>query len=93
MASTYTLNMQINEAQLANLNYPVDFVREEIHSLLISYGDCDTRYIKYVFPSGFEIFYCLVTLMKMYPAFQSFMYRFQIVNKRGETVELMNFLS
>lgn len=91
-SSHYTLKMQINEAQVASLNFPVEYVKDEIHSICISYGDCLNIYTEYKFDDGYSIFFVLNTLKKIYPALESFLYDFTITNKFGESMNLLNFV-
>ena len=91
-SSHYTLHMQINDAQVVALNFPLAYVKDEIHSICIAYGDCVSIYNEYVFPDGYTIFFVLNTLKKIYPAFESFMYDFTMTNKAGDSVNLLNFV-
>lgn len=89
----YTLDMTINDAQLEELNIDKDYFKNELHSLLISYGNTINRYASYEFDNGVLILFCITVLIKMYPAFQSIMHKLTITNKKGETLNLLNFLS
>lgn len=91
-SSHYTLTMQINEAQVEALNFPVKYVKDEIHSICITYGDCLNIYTKYKFEDGYSIFFVLNTLKKIYPAFESFMYNFTLTNKAGASINLLNYV-
>lgn len=91
-SSHFILTLQINEAQVAELNFPVNYVKDEIHSICISYGDCRNIYTEYEFEDGYSIFFVLNTLKKIYPAFESFMYDFSITNKAGNKINLLDFV-
>ena len=92
-SSKYTLDMVINDSQLETLNIDKEHFQNEVHGLLISYGDCVDRYAKYVFDNGYQIFFCITVLIKIYPAFQSIMHKLQMTNKADKTLNILEFLS
>lgn len=92
-SSKYKLEFTINDTQLETLNISKEHFQNEVHGLLISYGDCIDRYASYEFDNGYLIFFCITVLIKIYPAFQSIMHKLQVTNKSGKTLNLLEFLS
>lgn len=88
----FTLTIVINENQIKALNYPVDYVKEEIHGILISYGNCKNIYNSYEFDDGFTICFVISMLHKIYPALYSILYSVKITNRNGETIDMKKFL-
>lgn len=92
-SSKYKLEIAINDSKVNELNIPLDYFKEELHSILISYGDCVNRYALYEFENGYNVFYVISILVKIYPAFQSMLNKFQLTNKLDERINLLNFLT
>lgn len=93
MQEKYTVTFDYNIANINTLNYNIDYVKNDLHSLCLTYGYCTSRYYEYAFDNGHKLMKLIDALYRFYPSLPAMLTRFYVLNKAEEGWDALKFIA